>query len=283
MLCGADPGMRDVVYSTSGAQEQKLDVYFPKGHEPGKSPALPAVLCIHGGGWAGGQKTDMAPFAAALAEQGYVGVCISYRLFHAEKHPENVWPAQYDDAQAAVRWMRAHAAKLGINPQKIAALGASAGGHLVALLGTTDTRAGEGRTFPEHSSRVNAVVDVFGPTELTGDFTALRIGPVSVQSVVDDFIGKQKPAAEQEAAKKAASPALLVDGKCAPFLIFHGAKDTIVPVEQSRLMERVLKKAGIPVKYVEWPTEGHGLGAPGSMESFRQEISAFLSRTLGAK
>ncbi len=279
----ADPAMKDVVYSTLGEQKQKLDVYFPKGHEPGKSPALPAVLCIHGGAWRGGGKGDMAPFALALTEKGYVGVCISYRLFDPVKHPENVWPAQYDDAQRAVRWMRANAATLGIDGQRIAAMGASAGGHLVAMLGTTDTRPGAEKALDEHSSRVNAVVDVFGPTDLTQDFSKYFIGAVNVQSLVDDFMGTKKPAAELAAAKKESSPALRIDAKTVPFLIFHGDKDSIVPVEQSRIMERALKKASLPVTYVELAGEGHGLGGKGNLERFKSETTAFLDRVLARK
>ena len=274
--------MKDVVYSTAGEQKLKLDVYFPAGHEPGKSAARAAVLCIHGGAWRAGSKADMAPFAVALAEKGFVCVSMSYRLFDPEKHPENVWPAQYDDAQRAVRWMRANAATLGIEPQKIAAMGASAGGHLVALLGTTDTRPGAEKAYAEHSSRVNAVVDVFGPTELTQDFTHLKLGAVTVQSLVDDFIGTKKPAAQVKAEQRDASPALHIDGKTVPYLIFHGDQDAIVPVEQSRLFERALKKAGIPVTYVELKGEGHGLGAEGSLEKFKTETEAFLKKTIGS-
>ena len=283
LLCAADPAMKDVVYSTAGDQKLKLDVFFPAGHEPGKSAARPAVLCIHGGAWRAGSKADMAPFAQAFTEKGLVSVCISYRLFDPAKRPENVWPAQYDDAQRAVRWMRANAGTLGIDPQRIAALGASAGGHLVALLGTTDTRAGSEKAYAEHSSRVNAVVDVFGPTDLTQDFSALKIGTVSVQSLVDDFIGTKKPADQVKAEQKEASPALRLDNKTAPFLIFHGDKDTIVPVEQSRLMERALKKAGLPVTYVEFKDEGHGLGGKGNLDRFKSETAAFLEKSLGTK
>jgi acetyl esterase/lipase len=278
-LSQAKPALTNIVYSTAGDQQQKLDVYFPAGFEPGKSPARPAVLCIHGGAWRGGSKADMAPFAEELTRHGYVSVSISYRLFDPAKHPENVWPAQYDDAQRAVRWMRANAGTIGIQPDRIAAMGASAGGHLVALLGTTDTRPG-GAGLPEHSSRVNAVIDVFGPTDLTKDFSHLRLGTATVQQLVDDFLGTKKPAAEITAAKKESSPALRIDSKTVPFLIFHGDKDTIVPVEQSRLMETALKQAGRPVTYVELKGEGHGLGAPGSLDQFKKETVAFLASAL---
>ncbi len=288
LFCGAAlraaPVMKDVVYSTEGGQKQRLDVYFPPDHVPTKSPLRAAVLCIHGGAWRSGGKSDMAVFAEALAQKGYVSVCISYRLFDPEKHPENVWPAQYDDAQRAVRWMRANAGQLWIDAGRIAAMGASAGGHLVALLGTTDTRAGlERPAYHGHSSRVNAVVDVFGPTDLTKDFTRLKLGSATVQSLVDDFVGSKKPAAEIAQARLAASPVRYVDAKTVPFLIFHGAKDTIVPVEQSRLLEAALKRNGTACTYIEWEAEGHGLGAPGSLASFVDETGRFLAKTIGKK
>jgi acetyl esterase/lipase len=272
--------MEDVVYTTAGGQKLKANVYFPAEHVPGKTAALPAVLCIHGGAWRSGSRTDMLPFAFALADKGFVAVTISYRLFDPDKHPDNVWPAQYDDAQCAVRWMRASAAKLGIDAGRIAAIGASAGGHLVALLGTTETRRGCAPVYMEHSSRVNAVIDVFGPADLTQDFTRCKLGAVTVQSLVDDFIGTKKPADEIRKAKAASSPARLVDTRTVPFLIIHGDKDPVVPVEQSRIMERALKKASIPCTYVELKGEGHGLGALGSIERLRSETEAFLTKNL---
>jgi acetyl esterase/lipase len=275
--------MKDVVYSTAGGQKLKVDVYFPKDHEPGKTAARPAVLCIHGGAWRSGSRTDTAAFAFALAEKGYVAVTMSYRLFDPDKHPENIWPAQYDDAQRAVRWMRASAATLGIDGKRIAAMGASAGGHLVALLGTTDTRPGCEPAYMEQSSRVNAVIDVFGPTDLTQDFSHLKLGAVTVQSLVDDFIGTKKSADDIRKAKVASSPSRFVDAKTVPFLILHGDKDAVVPVEQSRLMDRILKKASIPCTYVELKGEGHGLGALGSLERFQSETEAFLAKTIGKK
>lgn len=277
----ASPAMPGVVYGENGNQQQQLDVYFPRDHTPGKSAALPAVLCIHGGAWRAGTRTDMAPFASEFARSGYVAVTMSYRLFDSAKHPENIWPAQYDDAQQAVRWMRANREKLGILPDKIAAAGASAGGHLVALLGTTDTRSGGPKEYADQSSRVNAVINVFGPADLTKDFTKYFIGPVSVQTLVDDFIGNKLPAAESTKAKQEASPITHIDTKTVPFLIFHGDKDSIVPVEQSRQFHEALTKGGRDSTYVELKGEGHGLGAPGSMDKFRSSTQTFLERTLG--
>lgn len=276
----AAPAMKNVVYGTAGGQKQLLDVFYPTGHSPGTSTPRPAVICIHGGAWRGGSKADMAPFAEALAQEGYVTLSISYRLFDPVQHPENIWPAQYDDAQRAVRWLRHNAASLGVRPDRIVAMGASAGGHLVALLGTTETRAGSPAGLNDFSSRVNAVIDVFGPTDLTQDFTHLRLGTATVQQLVDDFLGTKNAPAVMAQAKKDASPLFHITNKTAPFLSFHGTLDTIVPVAQSRTMHAALEKAGIPSTYVELPAEGHGLGAPGSVDRLKAETFGFLARVL---
>lgn len=274
----AADGVRTVVYSTAGGQRLALDIRQPiRANGTGA-----VVLCLHGGAWRGGRREDMAPFAAAFAEAGYTAVSASYRLFDPAKHPENVWPAAFVDVQRAVRWLRENARALGIDPGRIAALGASAGGHLAALLGTRDTLTMEGRPpLARHSSRVNAVIDVFGPSDLTKDFSALRLGAASVQDLVDDFIGRGREGAARDAARREASPVFHVDARTAPFLVFHGARDAIVPVEQSRLLTAALRRAQRPCQYVEWPKEGHGVGAPGTLESFRRECLAFLATTFG--
>ncbi len=268
------PTQRGVIYSTAGGERLGLDIW--RAPQPGRRPV---VLCIHGGAWRGGKRGDMGAFAEELAAAGYTAVAVSYRLFDPEKAPGNVWPAAFVDVQRAVRWLRANAEGLSIDPERITALGASAGGHLAALLGMCETRQEEGAVpLGRYSSRVNAVIDLFGPSDLTRDFSALRLGPVSVQDVVEDFIGRGKSEAERAAGKEAASPVRRIDGKTVPFLVFHGALDPIVPVEQGRLLEAALRKAGRECRYVEWAKEGHGLGAAGTMESFRRETMAFLGR-----
>ena len=275
----AADGVRTVVYSTAGGQRLALDIRRPQ--RPNGTRAV--VLCLHGGAWRGGRREDMAPFAAAFAEAGYTAVSASYRLFDPARHPDNVWPAAFVDVQRAVRWIRENAAALGIDPGRIAALGASAGGHLAALLGTRETLTiGERPPLARHSSRVNAVIDVFGPGDLTKDFSALRLGAASVQDLVDDFIGRGRKGAARDATRREASPVFHVDGRTVPFLVFHGVRDTIVPVEQSRLLVAALRKAQRPCRYVEWPEEGHGVGAPGTLASFRRESLAFLEATFAA-
>ena len=152
---------RDIVYTRYGSREVKLDLYLPKQPASGKTPC---IVVVHGGGWRSGDKTRFAHIAGALAEQGFAAACIGYRLL-----PEVEFPAPVVDCKAAVRWVRANAAKHGLDPDRIGAIGGSAGGHLVALLGTSDTvekLEGDGG-HAGVSSRVHAVVAMATPADMT--------------------------------------------------------------------------------------------------------------------
>ena len=212
----------------------------------------PAILFVHGGGWRGGDKRDFRGLGEGFARRGYVSILLNYRLL---TDTGNRFPAQLDDVQRAVRWVRANADRYGIAPQRIGALGASAGGHLVALLGTTDTLDNRPPELSQYSSRAQCVVDLFGPTDLTKQFPVTR--ELDVQKLVHDFLGgtpDQKPDLYREA-----SPYVHVDGATVPFLIFQGGRDPLVPAEQSRIFAERLRASGVPVTYIEFPDEGHGI------------------------
>ncbi len=151
---------RGLVYGKGNGTELRLDLAHPGN---GSGP-FPALVCLHGGGWKQGNRADLEKTIEALAGHGYVAVTVSYRL-----SPQAKFPAQIEDCKAAVRWLRANAAKYHINPDRIGALGFSAGAHLACLLGTTDPRDGlEGAGGnAAQSSRVQAVVSFFGPTDFT--------------------------------------------------------------------------------------------------------------------
>jgi acetyl esterase/lipase len=151
---------RDLTYGKGGNVDLKLDLAMPN---QGNGP-FPAVVCVHGGGWKAGNRQQLEKTIEGLAARGHVGVTISYRLT-----PTAQFPAQIEDCKAAVRWLRANAAMYHVNSERIGALGFSAGGHLVCLLGTTDKNDGlEGQGGnPDQSSRVQAVVSFFGPTDFT--------------------------------------------------------------------------------------------------------------------
>src|SRR5262245_40147281 len=148
---------RDVVYGKGDDQDLLLDLVRPEGEGP-----FPAVLCIHGGGWKSGRRQDLDKLTELLVSHGFAAATVSYRLTNKAK-----FPAQIEDCKAAVRWLRANAKKLDLDANAIGAIGFSAGGHLACLLGAADKNAGlEGNGGnSEQSSKVQAVVSFFGPTD----------------------------------------------------------------------------------------------------------------------
>ncbi len=263
-----------MVYGEVGGQKLLLDVY-------GANAALtrPAIIFVHGGSWISGSKADLGFAAALLARQGYVGFSINYRLV---RNGQNRFPAQIDDAQRAVRWVRAHAGEYGVDPQQIGALGASAGGHLVALLGTTDTRDNSDAELAPYSSRVQCVVDLYGPTDFTSALDpAKREANAANNSpgaqIVRAFLG---PLPGAEANYRDASPITHIDKQTVPFLIFHGGKDDLVPLEQSQRLDAGLRAAGLPSQLVVFPEAGHGYRDPQLLAQTFAGATEFFNRYL---
>jgi acetyl esterase/lipase len=232
----------DVVFTKVGDTELKMDLYYPSESAP-KTNA--AVVVIHGGAWISGDRKQMAPLAQHFASKGLFAASVQYRLA-----PKHKWPAMLDDVQSAVRYLRANAAKYGFDPNRIGAAGASAGGHLSLFLGARDTRDAAG-FLPEHSSRVTAVFDIFGPTDMTRDF------PASTDMLYQMVLGKPRQEAEQEI--RNASPLLFIDKNSAPVFIFQGLADPLVNPNQSRYLEAKYKEVGVPVQAVYVEGVGHEL------------------------
>jgi acetyl esterase/lipase len=239
---------RDLAYVTNGHPRQRLDLYLPKD---GKN--LPLIINIHGGAFRGGSK-DMGVPVDYLA-RGYAVASINYRL---SQHA--IFPAQIEDCKAAVRWLRAHAARYHLDPAHFAAWGSSAGGHLAAMLGTTgDVKAFEVGENLAFSSRVQAVVDYFGPTDfLQMDAHRVSSGQThdSANSPESQLIGGPLQDNKDKAAK--ANPITYVTKDTPPFLICHGDADPLVPHHQSELLEAALKQAGVPVTLYTVKGAGHG-------------------------
>ncbi len=259
----------DVPYGETGGQKLLLDVYQPAGEC--KSP-LPAIVMVHGGAWRGGNKRDFAGLAREFAQKGYVVFSVGYRFA-----PQYTYPAQLDDVQRAVRWIRAHAKNYCVDPKRIGALGGSAGGHLVALLGLRETRDNSDKSLAKYSSKVQCVVDLFGPTDLT-------VFPEDnpVVSVVYDFIGKKPKEAPD--LYKDASPMYHISRKSAPFLVVHGTADPIVPVEQSDRFVEALKKAKVEVTYLRIEGVGHGWDPQSPVhQQVLSAIEAFFNKHLKEK
>jgi acetyl esterase/lipase len=261
---------RDLAYVTDGHPRQKLDLYLPAADTP-----LPLVVYIHGGAFRAGDKADGPP-VEYLAE-GYALASINYRL---SQHA--LFPAQIEDCKAAVRWLRAHAAEYLLDPKRFAAGGASAGGHLAAMVGAT----GHVREFDvgEHldvSSRVQAVLDFFGPTDfLQMDAHRPPNGMVHDEpdSPESQLVGG--PIQENPDKVARANPITWVTSDAPPFLIVHGDQDPLVPHHQSELLADALRRAGVPVIFhtVEGGSHG-GFGDPKVPELSRAFLAKHLLRT----
>jgi acetyl esterase/lipase len=250
--------LRDLAYVTGGHERNKLDLYLPeKSDHP-----LPLIVWIHGGGWQAGSK-DRCPGVRLIAK-GYAVASINYRFSQ-----DAIFPAQIEDCKAAIRWLRANAQKYQLDPEHIGVWGGSAGGHLVALLGTTAAvKALEGSGGnPEQSSRVQAVVDWYGPANF------LTIESLSTRS---NLIGGDLQENKEKSAQ--ASPVTYVSRDAAPFLIMHGDKDERVPLSQSQELAESLKKAGVEVTLVVVPGAVHGsqFNEPENM----QRIEDFFNKHL---
>ncbi len=252
---------RNLAYATHG-ERNTLDLYVPKADGP-----LPLVIWIHGGGWQAGSKDGGGP-ALMLLTKGYAVASINYRLSQ-----QAVFPAQIEDCKAAVRYLRANAKTHNLNPDAFGVWGASAGGHLVALLGTSgDAKElnGDGPN-KDVSSRVQAVCDFFGPTDL------LKLSGGAADSPITKLLGG-KPADKKELAVKA-DPITYATKDDAPVLIVHGDKDTLVPLDQSEILVAGLKKAGVEVELVV--VKGGGHGGPGFASAENQaKIAAFFDKHL---
>jgi acetyl esterase/lipase len=242
----------DAIYCTVDGVPLRADIYFPKNAQT----ALPLLIYIHGGAWYGGSKTDGTFFqdAPALLNAGFTVASIDYRLA-----PEYKMPAMIEDVKCAVRFFRARAAWYNIDPGRIGVWGTSAGGHLASMLGVADESAGfDVGEYLEYSSRVQAVVDMFGPADLTGAFMKKREQNEIYQTVFG-FTDLSNPAFTKS------SPTTYVSYDDPPFLILQGDADTVVPLNQSQGLYDRLIAAGVDAQLVVVKGGGHGLGRPGEL------------------
>ena len=270
----------DIPYAKKSAA-QTLDIYLP---DEGDGP-FPVILSIHGGAFKGGDKRDgqVTPMLKGL-QRGYAVVSMNYRLSGEAK-----WPAQIHDCKTAVRWIRANSKKYKLNPDKIAAWGSSAGGHLSALLGTSgDVKSLEDLTLGNsgQSSRVQAVIDWYGPTDFLGMDEQLKESGVenpqrhsAPSSPESELIGKNiedAPRLVQET-----TPEGYVSSDDPPFFIQHGIEDNQVPYQGSVLLARKLGKIlGYKKVSLElFPATRHGGEAFGTEENLNK-IFAFLDKFL---
>lgn len=264
--------MVDLVYAQVDQTDLRADIYRPdKMTEP-----CPGVVIVHGGAWRYLDRSVTRGFARILASHGFVTVTVDYR-----SSKKASWPACLHDVKAAVRWFRANARRFNLDPRRVGAVGDSAGGHLVAMLGTAGPEAGyEGDVgvYTETSSALQAVVAYYGVFDMAGMPPVVR-----AQGPIPRLLGASY--ADRPELFKTASPMEYIDPKDPPFMLVHGQRDRVVPVAQSMSMEAALRAAGVPVKLLLVENADHmlvkrgGKPQPSLLEVDRQVVE-FLKEKL---
>jgi len=268
--------VRDVEFGKGGPRALTLDILRPKVKP--KEP-MPVIVFVHGGGWRMGKKEGGIARVIPLAQRGYFCVTINYRL-----SDEAVFPAQIEDCKCAVRFVRARAKEYGVDPDRVGAWGTSAGGHLVALLGTAgDAGDLEGKGgWDKYSSKVQAVCDYFGPTDFMKYIEDAQKAGKDIEEMkrqnADNAISKLLggPFWEKRDLCRKASPITYVSKDDPPFLICHGDKDELVPLSQSEALRDALKKAGVECTLHVVKGAAHGIRDPES----DKRMTAFFDKHL---
>ncbi len=255
---------RDLAYGEAHAR-QRLDLYLPEGEVEGGHPV---IIWIHGGGWTTGNKSQC--LALPFLRQGFAVASINYRL---SQHAP--WPAQIEDCHLAVSWLRAQAERFNLDPERFGAFGASAGGHLSVLLGTTSgPPTGADAELPTRGKpAVQAVCNVFGPSDLS-----LFIGQGGeAPGMVRRLLGGRMDARSA----RLAGPLHYARRDAAPMLHVHGDADRLVPIQHSRLLDEALQEAGAESRLIEIPGGGHG-GLEFLADDLWREKGEFFARHLRA-
>ena len=233
---------RDVPYCKPNGATQSLDLYLPNdGHR-----LYPLIVYVHGGSWVSGSKDTevLERYLPALSDTGYAVAAINYRLA-----PTYTFPSQADDVKCAIRFLRAHAVEYNIDSLHIGIIGESAGGYLAAFCGVTgDNKSFKSNEYSYESDSAQAVVDIAGPVDFTVKNTNLKAA-----SIVKTFLGSASPAT--------ASVLPYINEHTPPFLIMHGANDTIVPPDQSIRLQKQLAANRVASQLVIADNTGHSLNA----------------------
>ncbi len=224
---------KDIIYKTIDNKELKLDIY----HSKNITESTPLLIFIHGGGWVKGDKQDYRGYLIDFAKKGYVTASIQYRFVKKAK-----MPAPILDVKSAVIWLKKHAEEYHINKDKIAVIGGSAGAHLAMMIGYSSDEPNfiNYKDTTLISSRVQAVVELYGPTDLTTEFARehpyIKVGFSKSYSEAPEMFAK-------------ASPLSYITKDDPPTLIFQGTIDELVPVIQADMLEEKLKEKNVPVEY----------------------------------
>ena len=264
------PGAQmNVVYrtikSTTGGPDRDMALDFYPAQ--GVTGPAPLVLVFHGGAWIQGRRQEVAAMCEILSRNGFASATVSYRLA-----PRDKWPAQISDAQEALRFFRREGARFNVRTERVGVMGFSAGGHLALLLGAQDSpQPGQ------PSVQAQAVLNVFGPTDMSRDFN-----PNVAQFVSQQVLGKPYDPKSEEL--RAFSPFYLITTRSAPTFTIHGDQDEVVPVAQARHLDEAMKKAGVAHELRIIPGMGHAIPTPADpfMKALDEGI-AFLRKHLEVK
>jgi acetyl esterase/lipase len=268
--CGEIVFEEGIEYANPDNQHLMLNLARPKD----AGAALhPAVVCIHGGGFRAGDRKGWNAFAKTLAENGFVAITVTYRLA-----PKHQFPAAVNDVKASVRWLRANAEKYHLDPNRIGAIGDSAGGHLALFLGVT----GNVKQFDGHdgnndqSSSVACVVSYYGPSDLTRSYGK----SVDAAEVLPMWLGGDDQ--HEHHRHILASPLYWVTPAAPPTLLLHGTKDTYVNYEQAIWMRDRLKAADVEVELITFEGAGHGFKGDDAKKAQQASLD-FFTRHLSGK
>jgi acetyl esterase/lipase len=258
--------IKDIEYKNINGKSLQLNMYIPKN----LAKPAPLLVFIHGGAWAHGKRSDYLTYLIPFAQQGYVTATVSYRLVNDST---NTYPACAEDIRDAVQWFFQNGEKYGYNPDKIALIGGSAGGHL-SLLGAYGWHpfAEKQDSVVASPHKIKAVVDIYGPYDLTTPYS-------QTQRLVTRFIGhsyKERPDLYREA-----SPMSFLDKTDPPTLILHGTADNLVPISQSDTLKVHLDKLGIPNVYCRVPGWPHTMDLAQRVNDYsRKQMSDFFEQYL---
>ncbi len=257
------PSMADITYCTMDGVPLKMDLYFPEKSQ-GTAQAL---IYFHGGSFTSGDKRKGSGVIdiPAMTARGYAVAAVNYRLM-----PDHRFPAEVLDGKCAIRFLRAHAIEYNLRVDKMGIWGGSAGGHLATMIGLTDGEPDfEAGEYLEQSSRVDVVVEMFGPTDLTLPMSWLQ------RLIMRRAFGTDDPKAE---ILLQASPVRYVTKNTPPFLILHGEQDSAVPLEQAQVFYQKLRDAGNTVTLVSVKNANHNFKPTGgAIQPTRQEISTQMA------
>jgi acetyl esterase/lipase len=267
---------KDISYIPDGDEAQKLDLYLPE--KPADKP-LPLIVHIHGGGWRGGSKFPCP--VALMVLKGYAVASVEYRFSQ-----KAIFPAQIQDCQAAIRWLRAHSKQYNFDVERVGAVGGSAGGHLSALVGTSGGKKAFAQIGgnEDQSDRVQAVCDYFGPTDFNtvvqqadADKNVKNI--FQFNTPTDPYSCLTGANLSDKTKSDAVSPVHYVSKDNPPILILHGTHDALVPYAQSEEFTTALKEKGVEVWLQKLPGSGHG-GPAFNKPALIQLIQNFFDKHL---